>query len=102
VQVSTPKLAEHLQETETRSLEGNELPFNLQDVKAAIPPHCFESSVVRSLSYFFLDIGIIAGLYALAYTLDSWFFWPFFLGCSRYHVLGFICRRSRLRTSFFF
>jgi omega-3 fatty acid desaturase (delta-15 desaturase) len=78
VQVSTPKLAEHLQETETRSLEGNELPFNLQDVKAAIPPHCFESSVVRSLSYFFLDIGIIAGLYALAYTLDSWFFWPFF------------------------
>lgn len=55
-----------------------ELPFTLQDVKAAIPAHCFEPSVWKSLSYFFLDISIIAGLYAIAYTLDSWFFFPIF------------------------
>jgi omega-3 fatty acid desaturase (delta-15 desaturase) len=55
-----------------------ELPFTLQDVKAAIPAHCFEPSVWKSLSYFFLDISVIAGLYVVAYTLDSWFFFPIF------------------------
>jgi acyl-lipid omega-3 desaturase len=55
-----------------------ELPFTLQDLKSAIPSYCFEPAVGRSLSYFFLDIGIIAGLYAIAYSLDSWFFFPFF------------------------
>ncbi len=78
MQVSTQNPTKYLRESEMRSVERIELPFTLQDIKTAIPPHCFESSVVRSLSYFFLDIGIIAGLYALAYTLDSWFFWPFF------------------------
>lgn len=55
-----------------------EIPFTLQDLKSAIPAYCFEPSVLRSLSYFFLDISIIAGLYAIAYRLDSWFFFPFF------------------------
>lgn len=55
-----------------------ELPFTLQDLKAAIPAYCFEPSTGRSLAYFFLDIGIIAGLYAIAYSLDSWFFFPIF------------------------
>ncbi|CCQ49577.1 omega-3 fatty acid desaturase [Crocosphaera watsonii WH 8502] len=30
-----------------------DLPFRLKDVKEAIPPHCFESSAIRSLAYFF-------------------------------------------------
>ena len=55
-----------------------DLPFTLQDLKAAIPAYCFEPSVGKSLAYFFLDIGMIAGLYAIAYRLDSWFFFPFF------------------------
>lgn len=55
-----------------------ELPFTLQDLKAAIPAYCFEPSVLRSLAYFFLDISIIAILYAIAYTLDSWLFFPVF------------------------
>lgn len=55
-----------------------ELPFTLQDVKAAIPAECFEPSIFKSLSYFFLDVGMIAGLYAIAYNLDSWFFFPIF------------------------
>ncbi len=54
------------------------LPFTLQDVKAAIPSYCFEPSVSRSLSYFFLDIGIITGLYVIAAYLDSWLFYPIF------------------------
>ncbi len=57
---------------------SQELPFTLQDLKAAIPPDCFEPSVGRSLAYFFLDIGLVAGFYALAAYLDSWFFYPIF------------------------
>ncbi len=56
----------------------SELPFTLQDIKAAIPAHCFEPSVGKSLSYFFIDISIIAGLYFIAYKLDSWLFFPIF------------------------
>ncbi|WP_051039907.1 DUF3474 domain-containing protein [Synechococcus sp. PCC 7336] len=55
-----------------------ELPFTLQDLRTAIPAHCFQPSVWRSLSYFCLDIGIVAALYAIAYRLDSWLFFPFF------------------------
>lgn len=54
------------------------LPFTLNQVRTAIPAHCFEPIVWRSLAYFFLDIGIIAGLYAIAAALDSWFFFPIF------------------------
>jgi omega-3 fatty acid desaturase (delta-15 desaturase) len=55
-----------------------ELPFTLQDLKAAIPAACFEPSVGKSLAYFFLDIGLIAGLYALAGSLNTWWFFPIF------------------------
>lgn len=60
------------------SLRQGELPFTLQDLKAAIPAYCFEPSVWKSLFYFFLDVSIIAGLYAVAYFLDSWWFFPVF------------------------
>ena len=60
------------------SSRTKELPFTLKDVKDAIPAHCFEPSAWKSLSYFFLDLGIIAGLYAIAYSLDSWLFYPIF------------------------
>ncbi len=60
------------------SKRATELPFTLQDIKAAIPAHCFEPSVWKSLAYLFLDISIIAGLYAIAYVLDSWLFFPIF------------------------
>ena len=62
----------------SESEEPIEQPFTLQELKAAIPPHCFQSSVWRSLSYFMRDVAIISGLYAIAHTLDSWFFWPVF------------------------
>jgi acyl-lipid omega-3 desaturase len=55
-----------------------ELPFSLQDLKAAIPAYCFEPSVAKSLSYFFLDLGLIAALYAIAHSLNSWLFFPLF------------------------
>ena len=64
--------------TTSSAARKTELPFTLQDLKAAIPAECFEPSVFKSLAYFFLDIGLIAALYAIAAYLDSWFFYPIF------------------------
>lgn len=75
VQSSNKSNQATLSASETRK---SELPFTLQDIKAAIPAHCFEPSVWKSLSYFFIDISIIAGLYFIAYKLDSWLFFPIF------------------------
>jgi acyl-lipid omega-3 desaturase len=55
-----------------------DLPFTLKDLKDAIPDYCFKPSAGRSLAYFFLDIGMIAGLYALAASINSWLFFPLF------------------------
>jgi acyl-lipid omega-3 desaturase len=61
-----------------KQVTQSDIPFTLQQLKAAIPAHCFEPSIWQSLSYFFLDIGIVAALYAIAATLDSWWFYPIF------------------------
>lgn len=60
------------------SAQESELPFTLKDLKDAIPKYCFEPSTQRSLFYFFFDISVIAGLYALAYSLNSGWFFPLF------------------------
>ena len=60
------------------SEDATKLPFTLQDLKAAIPAECFQSNVTKSLFYFFRDILIIGLLYAVAYYLDSWLFFPIF------------------------
>ncbi|MEM6432900.1 MAG: fatty acid desaturase [Cyanobacteria bacterium P01_D01_bin.115] len=57
---------------------AGELPFTLKDLRSAIPAYCFEPSVARSLAYFFFDLGIIAGLYAAAAAINTWWFLPIF------------------------
>lgn len=61
--------------SETRS---RDLPFTLADVRNAIPEECFQPSTFRSLAYFAWDLGVIAGLYAIAATIDQWWFYPIF------------------------
>jgi acyl-lipid omega-3 desaturase len=46
------------------------LPFTLQDVRNAIPAHCFQPNLGRSLAYFFQDVGLITLFYGLAIQLD--------------------------------
>lgn len=60
------------------SEDSTKLPFTLQELKAAIPPECFQPHLGKSFFYFFRDILIIGLLYAVANYLDSWFFWPIF------------------------
>ena len=55
-----------------------DLPFKLKALKDAIPDYCFEPSTGRSLAYMALDFGIVAALYALAYNINSWLFFPLF------------------------
>jgi len=62
----------------TRPPARENLPFTLQDIRSAIPAHCFQSSVWRSLSYLFLDFGLVALLYWVAFTINSAWFLPIF------------------------
>ncbi|XP_073043085.1 delta(12)-fatty-acid desaturase FAD2-like [Primulina eburnea] len=41
-------------------------PFTLGEVKKAIPPHCFQRSVLRSFSYVIYDLAIAAFFYYVA------------------------------------
>ncbi|KAJ9549758.1 hypothetical protein OSB04_022301 [Centaurea solstitialis] len=44
-------------------------PFELSDLKKAVPPHCFKRSLVRSFAALFRDIIIVTALYYLAATI---------------------------------
>nr|GFA12004.1 omega-6 fatty acid desaturase [Tanacetum cinerariifolium] len=43
-------------------------PFTLADIKKAIPPHCFERSLIRSFSYLIADLTAVSIFYYLATT----------------------------------
>lgn len=60
------------------SFDRDFLPFTLSDVRNAIPGHCFQSNVWRSLAYFALDLGIIVFLYWAAATINQAWFFPIF------------------------
>lgn len=65
-------------------------PFSLADLKAAIPKHCFERSLPRSLAYLARDFALIAGCLAAALAVEhsglvpGFVLWPaywFVQGC---------------------
>ncbi|MFS7934312.1 putative acyl-lipid omega-6 desaturase (cytochrome b5) [Helianthus anomalus] len=43
-------------------------PFTLGDIKKAIPPHCFNRSLLRSSSYLFVDLFFSFLFYYIAAT----------------------------------
>ena len=64
-------------------------PFTLKQLKAAIPPHCFERSTLRSFSYVVLDVGIAVTLYICSEYFNhpslppfaSYVLWPVYWVC---------------------
>lgn len=48
-------------------------PFTLADIRRAIPPKCFERSLVTSFRYLFVDLFFVAVFYLLSQQIDSTF-----------------------------
>ncbi|KAG2496135.1 hypothetical protein HYH03_005738 [Edaphochlamys debaryana] len=51
-------------------------PFSLQDLRNAIPAHCWEKNTFRSMAHLALDVGIVAGLAYAAFSVNAWWAWP--------------------------
>jgi hypothetical protein len=50
----------------------------LADIRAAIPKHCWEKNVWKSMSFVARDVAIVFGLAAGAAYLNTWFVWPLY------------------------
>lgn len=53
-------------------------PFTVGTLRKAIPPHCFERSLVRSLGYLIVDLLAVAALYYASTFIDrapAWLAW---------------------------
>ncbi|KAJ8448321.1 hypothetical protein Cgig2_021949 [Carnegiea gigantea] len=72
------KLNQEEQEEEEGFSHGDPPPFRLADVRAAIPKHCWVKDPWKSMSYVVRDLVVVLALMAIAFSLDSWGFWPFY------------------------
>jgi len=67
-------------------------PISLKELRAVVPPHCFERSYIRSFSYIVKDALLIVGLMYMGGYLElipyltlrilAWFVYTFFLGAA--------------------
>ncbi|CAI0539598.1 unnamed protein product [Linum tenue] len=53
-------------------------PFNLADIRAAIPKHCWVKDPWKSMSYVARDVAVVFGLAAAAAYLNNWIVWPLY------------------------
>jgi len=53
-------------------------PFNLADIRAAIPKHCWVKDPWKSMSYVVRDVIVVVGLAAAAAYLNNWLVWPLY------------------------
>ncbi|KAJ0084390.1 hypothetical protein Patl1_31091 [Pistacia atlantica] len=52
--------------------------FKINEIRAAIPQHCWVKNTWRSLSYVLRDVLVIFTLIAASTHLNNWFFWPLY------------------------
>ncbi|PUZ43370.1 hypothetical protein GQ55_8G003600 [Panicum hallii var. hallii] len=87
LQTTTPRRMRQQEEAAAKATEdsrrflfdaGKPPPFRIGDVRAAVPPHCWRKSPLRSLSYVARDVAVVAGLAVAAAALDSWALWPIY------------------------
>lgn len=53
-------------------------PFNLADIRAAIPKHCWIKNPWMSMIYVVRDVAVVFGLAALAAYFNNWLLWPLY------------------------
>ncbi|XP_044482716.1 omega-3 fatty acid desaturase, endoplasmic reticulum-like isoform X2 [Mangifera indica] len=53
-------------------------PFRINEIRAAIPEHCWVKNPWRSLSYVLRDLLVVSALMVAALHFNSWFFWPLY------------------------
>eukprot|EP00798_Chlamydomonas_sp_ICE-L_P013683 gene13683-19572_t len=51
-------------------------PFTLQDMRNAIPAHCWEKNSTKSMAYLARDLAVVAGLAVGFSALNAWWAWP--------------------------
>ncbi|KAK5968981.1 hypothetical protein GCK32_008833 [Trichostrongylus colubriformis] len=47
----------------------------VDEVRKAIPPHCFEKNLLTSVSYLVMDLAILAGLYLILPYVEHYLGW---------------------------
>ncbi|XXG44403.1 hypothetical protein AAC387_Pa01g4219 [Persea americana] len=57
---------------------GSPPPFNLAEIRAAIPKHCWIKDPWRSMSYVVRDVVVVIGLAAAAAYVNNWVVWPLY------------------------
>ncbi len=56
---------------------SKDLPFTVQELRAAIPDRCFQPDTARSFAYLVFDLAMIAILYAILMQTSAWYIeWP--------------------------
>lgn len=80
--------AQEVRRDVTHHVPTEKPPFTVGQLKKAIPPHCFERSVIRSFSYVVYDLIIVSALLYLAlYQIPSlpspfnYLAWPLYWIC---------------------
>ncbi|GKA25802.1 fatty acid desaturase, type 1 protein [Tanacetum coccineum] len=64
--VGSTKVVDEKAQLALKRVPVSKPPFELSDLKKAIPPHCFKRSVVRSFLGLFRDLIIVGALYYVA------------------------------------
>jgi omega-3 fatty acid desaturase (delta-15 desaturase) len=63
---------------ENQNFENRKTDYTIKQLRDSIPSHFFESSLPKSLLYFFIDMSILISLFSLAFWLDSIYFYPLY------------------------
>ncbi|KAG4164119.1 hypothetical protein ERO13_D01G216500v2 [Gossypium hirsutum] len=53
-------------------------PFNLADVRATIPQHCWVKDPWKSMSYVVRDVALVLSLAAAVVYVNNWLVWPLY------------------------
>ncbi|KAH7843119.1 hypothetical protein Vadar_012872 [Vaccinium darrowii] len=72
------EISERMNGTKVDFDPGAPPPFNLADIRAAIPKHCWVRDPWKSMSYVARDVAVVFGLAAATAYLNSWLVWPLY------------------------